>query len=76
MNVDQQIIKALSSALDALVGACLNADGQPKAPDRRALMQARASLPAYCQHAFKEQKVSPAATKSPESSVLYRDAAQ
>lgn len=43
-------LKVMSLALDNLVAACLDENGKPKAPDRKALMQAQAKLPAYCSH--------------------------
>lgn len=56
---DAQVLKAavavMSKALDDLVGACLEADGKPKAPDRGALMRARAMLPPACKHALSKK---------------------
>jgi hypothetical protein len=44
----------VSAALDELVGACLDGDGKPMAPDRGALMRARSMLPPTCEHALKK----------------------
>lgn len=42
-------------ALDDLVGACMDDKGNPKAPDRAALMKARAMIaPAHGRHAFRK----------------------
>lgn len=38
-------VKALTDALREIVADCEDADGQPKAPSRRALLRAKASLP-------------------------------
>jgi hypothetical protein len=45
-------LAVLSRALDDLAGACIDADGKPRAPDRGALMRARSMLPPACTHAF------------------------
>lgn len=44
--VDKAIIDVMTNELDSLISACLNADGSTKAPDKKALMKARAMLPA------------------------------
>lgn len=38
-------LETMSKQLDRLVGACMDADGKPRAPDYRELMRARGSLP-------------------------------
>lgn len=44
--------KAMSRHFHEFVSACLDDKGQPIAPPRKALMQARACLPPSCVHAF------------------------
>jgi hypothetical protein len=55
-SIDREILeialRAMSRSLDALVGACMDEAGKPKAPDYRELMRARGSLPPYCAHAL------------------------
>lgn len=51
-------LKSLSKALDSFVSSCLNEEGKPKAPDYRAIMQAKACLPPYCDNAFQKKKTS------------------
>ncbi|WEE79455.1 hypothetical protein LZ683_08880 [Comamonas testosteroni] len=46
--VDLHIIKAMTMALDELTAACIDESGAPKAPDKKALMKARAMLPSWC----------------------------
>lgn len=48
--VDTAIIHVITTALDKLVGACLDDKGAPKAPTKKELMEARKMLPAYCKH--------------------------
>ena len=45
---------AVSTALDELVGACMDDFMDPKVPSRRALMHARSMLPPACEHALKK----------------------
>lgn len=52
-KVLEATIRVLSRALDDLIGECMDDKGKPCAPDRAALMRARALLPGYCRHAFK-----------------------
>ena len=52
-------IKKLSEAFNEFIGACLAADGKPKAPDLRAMMKARGFLPPYCEHAHKKKVIPP-----------------
>lgn len=51
-------ITALSVHFNDFIGACMDANGKPIAPPMKALMQARACLPARMEHAFqpKEKK--------------------
>ena len=53
---DTQILElalaAVTDALNDLVGACMDYDMNPKAPERKALMQARARLPQRCLYAL------------------------
>lgn len=46
--------RAVSTALDELVGACMDDFMDPKVPSRRALMHARSMLPPTCGHALKK----------------------
>lgn len=55
-EIDRLTIRALSLELDSFVGACLDERGDPKAPDRKALMRARAALPKYCRHTLIKDK--------------------
>lgn len=54
VRVLETAVAVVSRALDALVGACLDADGRPCAPDRGAVMRAKSILPPVCKHAFKK----------------------
>ena len=54
-TVDLLAIKKLSEAFDAFVDACLDENGKPKAPDRKAILKAKACLPPYCKHSFKRK---------------------
>lgn len=55
-KVDRSIVNVLTKALDDLCAACMDEQGNPKAPDRRALMKARAILPAgYSTSLIKEK---------------------
>jgi hypothetical protein len=62
MTPDTQLLEAtvrmLTDDLDALVGACLK-DGQIVAPDRAALMRARAMLPPRCKHSLQKPPKAP-----------------
>jgi hypothetical protein len=49
-------LAVVTRALDDLVGACMDEAGNPKAPDRRALMKARGYLPAKSSNAFPANK--------------------
>jgi hypothetical protein len=53
---DSQILaialKAMTAHFNALVGACMDAKGNPLAPDRKALMVARGYLPASSANCF------------------------
>jgi hypothetical protein len=51
-DIDALAVAALTRHLDALVGACLDANQKPKAPDYRTLMAARGALPPTAKHAF------------------------
>ena len=52
MMMLEESLRFLSHALDNFVGACIDESGQAKAPDRAALMKARAMLPPACKHAL------------------------
>lgn len=39
------IIERLTTHLSALIGECLDENGEPKPPNRKAIMRARAALP-------------------------------
>lgn len=49
---DQEILlgalKVISNAMDEFVSDCQDANGQPKAPSKQALMRARSYLPPHC----------------------------
>ena len=47
-QIDNTIIQVMTKALDELASACIDETGAPKAPDKKALMKARAMLPAWC----------------------------
>ena len=57
MNEDAMVLEAavqvVSKALNDLVSACMDEEGKPKAPDRKALMKARAMLPPRCDKALR-----------------------
>jgi hypothetical protein len=55
-RIDQLVLTTLSLAFDEFVAECVDSDGKPKAPSRRALMRAKASLPPYCKQAFKKDE--------------------
>lgn len=48
--VDRQIVKVLTTALNDLVGACMDESGNLKAPSKKDLMKARSMLPAGFEH--------------------------
>lgn len=60
MEPDKQIIEialqVMSTELDSLIAACMDESGNPKAPDRKALMRARSMLPPRFERALKKQK--------------------
>jgi hypothetical protein len=58
-------LDVMTRALDTLVGACMDENGKPKAPERRELMQARGYLPAKCRHAFVRTTSTPADDSQP-----------
>ena len=49
-EINRHIIAVLTRTLDTFIGACMDSSGQPKAPDRQALMRARGYLPATCKN--------------------------
>jgi len=58
MKTDEVIVlesalKAVTDHFNEFVGACLDADGKPRAPSMKDVMRARACLPARCEYAFK-----------------------
>ena len=55
VKVLEAAVTVLTRALDELVGACLGDDGKPKAPDRGALMRARAMLPPAYKHTLQKK---------------------
>lgn len=46
-------LDALTAHFNEFVGACMTPDGEPVAPRKKDLMQARACLPSSCSHGFK-----------------------
>jgi hypothetical protein len=55
-NEDTKVLLAsidvLSQHLDDLVGACIDDDGKPRTPDRRAVIRARSMLPSRFKHSL------------------------
>lgn len=51
----EEALRKLSSAFDRFIGECMDSEGSPKQPARKALMRARAYLPPYCDHAYKNR---------------------
>ena len=47
-QINNTIIQVMTKALDELASACTDKTGAAKAPDKKALMKARAMLPAWC----------------------------
>jgi len=47
---------ALTEKLDELIGECLDAEGKPKAPDRKTLARMRGYLPPQYRNAYKESR--------------------
>lgn len=45
-------LRIMSEAFDRFIGSCMDQSGEPKTPDRVALMKARAYLPPYCRNAY------------------------
>ena len=43
-------LRVMAKALDELVSACLDAEGNPKTPEKRDLMRARSMLPVGCKN--------------------------
>ena len=52
-------IDALTKHFNAFIGACMDTDGNPTAPARKALMQARACLPTSASHSFNPAPAAP-----------------
>lgn len=44
--------KQVTDHFNEFIGACLDENGKPKAPQMKDIMKARACLPARCEHAF------------------------
>lgn len=55
-TIDTQILEAaireISLSFDRFIGECADSEGKQKAPDRGAVMRAKASLPPYCKNAL------------------------
>jgi len=56
IEVLRTAIDLLNESLDAFIGACVDENGNPKAPDKRALMDARKMLPAQYRHTMIKAK--------------------
>lgn len=52
-------VKVLTGMLDDLVGACMDAEGKPKTPDKKDLMRARGYLPASSKHSLQPKPKEP-----------------
>ena len=55
LEILEAALRCLSQSLDNLVEACVDLNNKPKAPTLKALAQARACLPPYCENAFKSK---------------------
>jgi hypothetical protein len=55
-DIDALAIHVLTKAFDTFIGECMDADGNAKAPTRKALMRARAALPAGYRHTLVKAK--------------------
>ena len=51
-QIDNTIIQVMTKAFDELTSACTDEAGAPRAPDKKALMKARAMLPAWCENSL------------------------
>ena len=51
-QVQRTAVRVMTKALDELTSACTDEAGAPKAPDKKALMKARAMLPAWCENSM------------------------
>lgn len=49
-------IGKLSKVLNDFIGECMDEDGSPKVPSRKALMKARGYLPFSCSHSLAKKK--------------------
>ena len=47
-QVQRAAVRVMTKALDELTSACTDETGAAKAPDKKALMKARAMLPSWC----------------------------
>lgn len=52
VRVLEAALRAVTDQFDEFVGACTGPDGKPVAPPTKALMRAKACLPARCAQAF------------------------
>ena len=55
IDVLEKSLKAVSQEFDLFIGKCVSGNGEPVAPSRGDVMKARASLPLYCENAFKKR---------------------
>lgn len=55
-EIDAVALRKLSEAFDRFVGACMDANGKPKAPSPQELAKARGYLPPYCANAYKKHQ--------------------
>jgi hypothetical protein len=62
MNIETRLLqlqitlRIMSEALDSLVGACTDGEGEPKTPSKKELLRAKAYLPPYCKNAFPKKE--------------------
>lgn len=52
-DITEHALRILTKHFDTFIGECMDENGKPKAPSTKALMQARACLPAQYANAFK-----------------------
>lgn len=56
-EIDRLIIRAVYKVLDDFVADCLDEAGNPKAPSKKAIANARAYLPVWCKNSFNKKDI-------------------